>query len=84
MLCQLASGQCFSVRSDAETGFKGFDRKNKCSGWELNSSAFHGFLVKFKGFWQAEMSSQQLYAQGMLKKEFPGSKFIHLPIILPL
>jgi hypothetical protein len=44
----------------------------------LNSNAFHGFLVKFKGFWQAEMSSQQLYAQGMLKKEFPGSKFIHL------
>jgi hypothetical protein len=37
-----------------------------------------GFLVKFKGFWQAEMSSQELYARGMLKKEFPGSKFIHL------
>jgi hypothetical protein len=45
---------------------KGFDRK-KCLCWELNSYAFHGFLVKFKGFWQAGMSSQQLYAERMIK-----------------
>ena len=36
---------------------KGFDRKKKCLCWELNSNAFHGFIVKFKGFWQAGMSS---------------------------
>jgi hypothetical protein len=31
-----------------------------------------------KDFWQAEMSSQQLYAQGMIKKEFSDSELIHL------
>jgi len=66
---------------------KGFDRKKKCLCWELNSNAFHGFIVKFKGFRQAEISSQQqLYAQGMINyKEFPDSKFIHLtPRLDPL
>jgi len=29
-LCQLASGQCFSVRPYAETGFKVSDRYNNC------------------------------------------------------